>query len=125
MKYIKNIIALAATMVFTACSVDVASDEKKQEGSALANAITTEFKVWGNCEMCEETIEGALKVPGVSTADWDTETKQMKVSYDSAQITVDDIQQKIAATGYDTEKYKGSDEAYANLHECCQYERKP
>ncbi|HLP12359.1 MAG TPA: heavy-metal-associated domain-containing protein [Flavobacteriales bacterium] len=85
---------------------------------------TKTFKVWGNCDMCKETIEGSLKVDGISSADWDTETKEMEVSYDSTKINFDEIQQKIAAVGYDTEKYKGDDKAYDDLHKCCKYERK-
>jgi len=85
---------------------------------------TKTFKVWGNCDMCKETIETSLKVDGISSADWNTETKMMEVSFDSTKISLDQIQQKIAAVGYDTEKYKGDDKAYDGLHKCCKYERK-
>jgi len=84
----------------------------------------SKFKVWGNCEMCKETIETALKVDGVAKADWDTETKIIKISYDSTKINLDHIQQKIADVGYDNVKYKGDDKAYSELPECCQYSRK-
>ena len=84
---------------------------------------TSTFKVWGNCGMCEDKIEGSLKLNGVKEADWNSDTKIMEVSYDSTIITLDEIHKKIAATGYDTEKYKSSDSTYSNLHECCQYKR--
>jgi hypothetical protein len=48
----------------------------------------------------------------------------MTVVFDSTKITLDQIEQKVAAVGYDTEKYKGDDNAYARLPECCQYQRK-
>ncbi len=86
---------------------------------------TSTFKVWGNCEMCEETIEGSLKVEGVSKADWNTDTKMIAVSFDSTKITLDKIQKNIATVGYDNDAYKGDDKAYNELHDCCQYERKP
>ncbi len=88
------------------------------------NTTSSTFKVWGNCGMCKETIEGSLKVDGISYADWNTETKMMEVSYDSTKISLDQIQKNIAAVGYDNEKYKGDDQAYGKRPECCQYERK-
>jgi len=125
MKTTKNLAFAACILILASCSIDVAPDNKEQLGKNLANATTATFKVWGNCEMCEETIEGSLKAPGIALADWNSETKQISVNYDSTVISLDDIQKRIAASGYDTEKYKADEEAYANLHECCQYERKP
>ncbi|MBA2613936.1 MAG: heavy-metal-associated domain-containing protein [Bacteroidetes bacterium] len=92
-------------------------------GNSNSNS-KVEFKVWGNCGMCEETIEGSLKVDGISDAEWDKDTKLMKVSFDSTKISLDQIQKKIADVGYDNDKYKADDSAYNKLHECCQYERK-
>lgn len=83
-----------------------------------------EFTVWGNCGMCEETIEGSLKTEGVSDADWNMDTKIMKVEFDSTKISLDQIQKKIADVGYDNDKYKADSLTYSKLHECCQYERK-
>ena len=40
-----------------------------QTANSIANT-TANFKVWGNCNMCKETIEGSLKVDGVSKAEW-------------------------------------------------------
>jgi periplasmic mercuric ion binding protein len=89
------------------------------------NLTLAEFRVWGNCEMCQETIEESLKSKGVASASWSVDTKILKVSYDSTAINLDDIQKKVAAAGYDTEKYRADESAYKNLHECCQYERRP
>ncbi|MBL7891253.1 MAG: heavy-metal-associated domain-containing protein [Bacteroidia bacterium] len=91
---------------------------------APSSAKTTEFKVWGNCGMCKETIEGSLKTDGVIEANWNKDTKMIRVKYDTLMINLDDIHKQIAGVGYDTEKMKGDDTAYANLHECCQYKRK-
>jgi mercuric ion binding protein len=91
--------------------------------TAFAQSKTDSIKVRGNCTMCKKTIETALKVTGVTAASWSPETKVLKVSYDSTVISNDQIQQKVAAAGYDTEKFKAKDEVYNKLHGCCQYER--
>lgn len=88
-------------------------------------AAKTSFKVWGNCEMCKETIETSLKTEGIKEANWNVDSKIIHVSFDSTKISVDAIQHLIANSGYDNDKYKGSDSAYFNLPECCQYTRKP
>lgn len=104
------------------------NEEKKeaiQTKTVLKDGIATSvFKVWGNCEMCKETIEKSLAIDGIIKSDWNTDSKLMTVSYDEKKINLDQIQQKIASVGYDTEKFKGDDTAYNSLHECCQYERK-
>jgi mercuric ion binding protein len=93
-------------------------------GSAVfAQKKTEKINVLGNCGMCKKKIETALKVSGVSAANWDTKTKVLTVSYDAAQISNQQVQEKVAAAGYDTEKVKATDEAYGKLHSCCQYDR--
>ena len=86
--------------------------------------VDTEFKVYGNCNMCKMTIEKALDVKGVRRAEWDRGTKMLKVSYKSKYISEEQLHELIAAAGYDTEKTRASDEAYEKLHKCCKYERR-
>lgn len=93
---------------------------EKVSGTTLRST----FKVWGNCDMCKETIEGSLKNEAISAADWNTETKLITVTYDSTEVNLDAIEKNIAAAGYDNVKYKGDDAAYASLPDCCKYERK-
>jgi len=102
-----------------------ASSNKIEETSYVTSKEdTTTFKVYGNCGMCKKTIESSLKkVKGVKSADWNTQTKLMSVSFDIATVTEADIHKAIASVGYDTEKVKASDAAYSKLHGCCQYER--
>lgn len=115
MKISKTITALAMMLaIFTSFQVNAQSKKSQTE----------RFKVWGNCGMCEKTIEGSLAISGVSKADWNKETKIMSVSYNSQKITLAQIHKKIAAVGYDTELETASDEVYNNLHGCCKYERK-
>lgn len=93
-------------------------------GSAVfAQTKTESIKVSGECGMCKKNIETALKVPGINTASWNTKTKILKVSYDAAKISNDDIQKKVAAAGYDTPKYKATEADYKKLDDCCQYDR--
>ena len=82
------------------------------------------FKVWGNCEMCKNTIETSLHTKGIKSANWNVDTKQIAIEYDPNQLKVGELHRLIASEGYDTELEKGDDFAYENLHSCCQYERK-
>ena len=93
--------------------------------SFAANAQETSeaCKVSGNCGMCKNKIEKAAKSAGATFAAWDTETKQLKVKFNSTASNAAKIQQSIAAAGYDTPTAKATKEAYDNLHGCCQYER--
>ncbi|TZF85893.1 heavy-metal-associated domain-containing protein (plasmid) [Pedobacter sp. BS3] len=90
--------------------------------SAAAQTKTEVIKVNGECNLCKKKIENAVKA-SVITAKWDPKTKLMKVSYNPEKTSPMEIQQKIAAAGYDTEKVKASDAAYHALDECCQYDR--
>lgn len=108
------------------------TNNSKTFASVENNAITLNhddkktdtFKVYGNCGMCEKTIEGALKgVKGIDKADWNKETKMMEVVYHTNDISLDDIKKKIAEVGYDTEEHRASEKVYNNLPGCCQYER--
>jgi mercuric ion binding protein len=116
-------ISFAVFTLLTSCNNnknELAVKTEKVTGSVLKST----FKVWGNCETCKENIEGSLKKDGITTADWNTETKIMQVSYDTSKINLDAIEKSIASVGYDNVKYKGDDNAYANLAPCCKYERK-
>ncbi len=82
------------------------------------------IKVWGNCGMCKTTIEKAATKAGASSANWNEESKELKVSYALNKTSSDKIQKEIAKSGYDTQGFKASDKAYDKLHGCCKYERK-
>ncbi len=84
----------------------------------------TSFKVSGNCAMCKKTIEKAAKsLPGVQTADWSTESKNLHISFDKKKTKLSEIHRAIAKAGYDTEKQKATKEAYEKLPSCCKYTR--
>ena len=100
--------------IFTTTTVNAQSKKKQTES----------FKVWGNCGMCEKTIEQSLKVKGIKSADWNKDSKIITVVFNPKIITLTTIHKKIASVGYDTELETANDEVYNNLHGCCQYERK-
>jgi periplasmic mercuric ion binding protein len=85
---------------------------------------TETFKVWGNCNMCKNRIEKAVKAEGAATADWNTKTKLLTVTFDPSKTSVDAFSKKLATVGHDTEKYKADDKAYNALDDCCKYERR-
>ena len=81
------------------------------------------IKVSGNCETCKKHIETASLSAGAKTANWNTETKILAVTYDGAKTSSEKIQKAIAASGYDTQNFKGDDNAYNKLASCCKYDR--
>jgi mercuric ion binding protein len=92
--------------------------------SKKENEKDASVKVWGNCGMCKQTIEKSLDHPAVYTKEWSPETKKLSVSFDSTKISLAEIHKKIATSGYDTEQSYADEEAYKNLHSCCQYKRR-
>ena len=89
----------------------------------IKNAKTETVKIYGNCGMCEATIEKAGNLKKVAQVDWDKDTKIATLTYDSAKTNQDEILKRIALTGYDSEKFLAPDAAYNSLAGCCQYER--
>lgn len=89
----------------------------------IKNAKTEEVTIYGNCGMCEKKIETAGNVKNISKVEWDKDNKLAKITFNSNKTSVEEILKRIAAVGYDSDKFRASDEVYNNLHECCQYER--
>ena len=100
-----------ATLVFTGCDAQV------------NNAKTETVKIYGNCGMCKKTIENAGNIENVGKVDWNKDTKMATVSYDESKTSLDEILQRIANAGYDSDAFTAPTEVYENLHGCCQYER--
>lgn len=109
---------LTLVILFTISSLSLLIAETLSE-------TTKEFKVFGNCGMCKTRIEkAASSVEGVAMAEWNQNTKMLKVTFDSNKIEVLDIHKAVAKVGHDTEKVKTEDDVYNKLHGCCKYERK-
>ncbi len=90
----------------------------------INNSITETHKVFGNCEMCKKTIEKAVKQNKIASGIWNKDTKILTLTFDSTKTNADEVLKRIAHAGYDNEKYLASNDAYNNLDDCCQYERK-
>jgi copper chaperone CopZ len=84
---------------------------------------TETFKVWGKCDMCKTRIEKTVKAEGATSANWDTKTQMLAVTFDPAKTNIESLSKKLASVGHDTEKFKAPDDVYAKLPECCHYDR--
>ncbi|WP_165045617.1 heavy-metal-associated domain-containing protein [Dysgonomonas sp. ZJ709] len=85
---------------------------------------TVIIQVQGNCPMCKTRIENAAKeISGVSSANWDQNTKQLHLSFDESDTSVEMISKAIAKAGHDTDKYEADIATYAALPNCCKYRK--
>lgn len=103
--------AMIVLLLFTACNAHI------------KNATTASAKVYGNCEMCESTIEKAGNIKSVAQVDWDKDNKMATLTYDKNKTNQDEILKRIALAGYDSDVFLAPDDVYATLPECCQYNR--
>lgn len=111
----KKIVFILCLSILQMSIVSVAQDTKN------GAIISTSFKVFGACEQCKTRIELAIKIKGVKTGIWDVDTKMLTVEFDSTQISLDKIQNKIVAVGHDIETKKANDNVYKSLPACCHY----
>ncbi len=93
-------------------------------GSSIPNAVTEKVKIYGNCGMCEETIETAAFQDQVAEADWDVNTKMATITFDSTKTDLDAILKRVAESGYDNDHFTAPQPVYDKLHTCCKYDRK-
>ena len=102
-------------LIFTAMCVITA-------GCAIAGTAAGTLKTEGLCDMCKTRIEkAALKVAGVTKAEWNRETKILTLEFDSAKTNLETISKAVAKAGHDTAKHKADDNVYNNLPGCCKY----
>ncbi|WP_040247510.1 heavy-metal-associated domain-containing protein [Psychroserpens mesophilus] len=123
-KVILSVVAIAA-LGLTSCKNETKKVEEttKTEVSKEIAMTDLSFGVRGNCGMCKSTIEKAANsVEGVASANWDVDKKKIDVSFDDSKTDAMAIHKAIAASGYDTEKVAGSEEAYKDLPGCCKYD---
>ena len=77
----------------------------------IKNAKTEIVKIYGNCEMCEKTIETAGNVKKVANVEWNKDSKMATITYDSIKTNQDEILKRIALAGYDSDKFLAPDDA--------------
>ena len=112
MKSLKKIVmAITLLLSFTFASAQI------------KNAKTETVKIFGNCGMCETTIEKAGSLKKIANVDWNKDTKMATLTYDAKKTNQDEILKRIALAGYDSEKFLAPDAAYSKLPGCCQYDR--
>ena len=93
-------------------------------GHAKINNQTTEsVTIYGNCGMCQKTIEKAGSLKNVANVNWNIDTKTATIIYDAKKTNLDEILKRIALSGYDSDKFLAPDSTYKNLPSCCQYDR--
>lgn len=73
--------------------------------------------------MCKSKIEKSGNVSNVCKVSWSSDTKTATITYDAKKTNKSDILKRISLVGYDNEMFTAPDEAYNNLHGCCQYDR--
>ena len=109
--------------LFTTNDSKITSENAEKIVELMGNE--TSFGVKGNCVMCKKTIEtAALSLSGVTNADWDKQTKQIKLIYDPQIVDLMSIHQVIANSGYGTELVENNMDSYDNLPLCCKYDPK-
>jgi mercuric ion binding protein len=113
---------LFAFILSASCSTRTKDNNNDKIETSASKTET--FKVWGQCEMCQTRIENAVKEDGATDATWDIKTQMLTVTYDPAKTNSDILSKKLASVGHDTEKYRAPDDVYANLPQCCHYERR-
>ena len=112
----KNIV-LGMMLLFVTLS---AKAQDKKNKNAKYN-----IEVNGNCEQCKKRIEkAAFSVSGVKSAEWDINDHILHLIINEEKCSLLDVKKAVAKIGHDTEEVKATDEVYAKLHSCCQYERK-
>ncbi len=116
MNFLNKIVAIAITIIIAI---------PFQSQAQISHAKKDLAHVYGNCGMCETTIEKSAFKKGVAEADWDKNTDMAVITYDSTKTNLKEILKRIADAGYDNDMFKAPDAAYAKLHACCQYVRKP
>lgn len=89
----------------------------------IKNAKTETVKIFGNCGMCESTIEKAGNLKKIASVDWNKDDQMATITYDTTKTNQDEILKRIALSGYDSEKFLAPNDVYENLPSCCQYER--
>lgn len=96
-----------------------------QGQAQISHAKKEKIHVYGNCGMCETTIEKSAYKKGVAEANWNRSTDMAVITYDSTKTTLKEILKRVADAGYDNDMFRAPDDVYAKLPACCQYTRKP
>jgi len=87
---------------------------------AIGQTKQVEIQTSAKCGDCKGRIENALNyTKGVKFAELDMATKKVTVKFKSSKITLDEIKEVLANTGYDADEVKAKPEAVEKLPSCC------
>ena len=100
-------ISLVSSFIFSSLTIKAQTD--------------TTLIVNGVCNMCKRIIERSAFEVGANVAEWNAETKVLRLSYNPEKTDLLKISKSINDNGYDTEFETAPDEAYNKLHHCCHY----
>ena len=67
---------------------------------SFAQAVTEQFLVKGNCNMCKARIETAATKAGAISANWSAETQTLTMVLDESKVTCDTILKQVAEAGH-------------------------
>lgn len=81
------------------------------------------LKVKGNCGMCKDRIEAAVRELPSAHGEWNGENETLTVHFFEKETSLDAIAKNIAKVGHDNELYKADDAVYKSLANCCLYDR--
>jgi periplasmic mercuric ion binding protein len=103
------------------CPKKESCEKSNSHSSSKKGVVTETFTVLGACSMCETRIENAALIKGVKSAEWDKESHQITVVYNSSKVTAQAIHTAIAQVGHKTNLVEPNMEAYNKLPKCCAY----
>ena len=83
--------------------------------------VMAKYKVNGVCEQCKKRIEDAAYIKGVKYADWNVESHDLTVKYDSSKTSFELILKSVAKAGHDSKYFTALPEDYNKLPSCCRY----
>ena len=83
--------------------------------------VTMHFKVNGVCEQCKTRIENAAYVKGVKYAEWNVDTHDLIVKFDSTKTSPEVFLKSIAKAGHDNDLFTAEEADYNKIAKCCRY----
>lgn len=85
------------------------------------NTVTKHYNVNGVCKQCKARIENAAYIKGVKFAEWNVDTHDLTIKYDSTKTSPEVFLKSIADAGHDNDLFKADDAVYGKIHHCCRY----
>lgn len=117
-----TLLLVIATLLLFACGKTEKQIENLEETAAeTQKAVSMAFMVDGIGEISKIHIEkAAYTVKGVTEANWDMDSKNIKI-VGTSDVVWEDVHTAISEAGFDTSEMKASDEAYNALPEEAHY----